>query len=107
MQVHGGPQLDLSAQVAMVRAKTRPWKSIIALVLAIGAAITSGWAHSHFKNFFGTDNVVNQVIAAASAAAFFVFASIATTDLCSSRWPGRPTRRSSGTRSSSSVRSPR
>jgi hypothetical protein len=81
MQVHGGPQIDLSAQVAMVRAKTRPWKSIIALVLAIGAAITSGWAHSHIKQFFSTDDVVNQVIAAASAAAFCVFASIATIGL--------------------------
>lgn len=80
MQVHGGPQIDLSAQVAMVRAKTRPWKSIIALVLAIGAAITSGWAHSH-EHFFGTDNVVNEVIAAACAAAFCVFASIATIGL--------------------------
>jgi hypothetical protein len=80
MQVHGGPQIDLSAQVAMVRAKTRPWKSIIALMLAIGAAIASGWAHSHFEHFFGTD-VVNQVIAAACAAAFCVFASIATIGL--------------------------
>jgi Mechanosensitive ion channel len=81
MQVHGGPQLDLSAQVAMVRAKTRPWKSIIALVLAVGAAITSGWAHSHFDHYFGIDNVVNQVIAAACAAAFCVFASVATIGL--------------------------
>lgn len=81
MQVHGGPQIDLSAQVAMVRAKTRPWKSIIALVLAIGAAITSGWAHSHVEHFFGTDNVVNEVIAAACAAAFCVFASVATIGL--------------------------
>lgn len=81
MQVHGGPQIDLSAQVAMVRAKTRPWKSIIALVLAIAAAITSGWARSHVERFFGTDNVVNQIIAAASAAAFCVFASIATIGL--------------------------
>lgn len=81
MQVHGGPQIDLSAQVAMVRAKTRPWKSIIALVLAVGAAITSGWAHSHFEHYFGIDNVVNQVIAAACAAAFCVFASVATIGL--------------------------
>ena len=81
MQVHDGPQLDLSAQVAMVRAKTRPWKSIIALVLAIGAAITSGWAHSNFHHFFGSDEVVSQVIAAASAVAFCFFASAATIGL--------------------------
>ncbi len=81
MQVHGGPQLDLSAQVAMVRAKTRPWKSIIALVLAIGAATTSGWAHSNFHHFFGSDEVVSQIIAAAAAVAFCVFASAATIGL--------------------------
>src|ERR1700760_3070229 len=81
MQVHGGPQLDLSAQVAMVRGKTRPWKSIIALVLAIGAATTSGWAHSRFPHFFATDDLVSQVIAAATAVAFCVFASAATIGL--------------------------
>ena len=34
-------QIDLSAQVARVKRKTRPWKSIIALVLAIAAAVIS------------------------------------------------------------------
>jgi small-conductance mechanosensitive channel len=81
MQVHGGPQIDLSAQVAMVRRKTRPWKSIIALVLAIAAAGTSGWAHSSFRHFFASDHVIDQIIAAATAAAFCVFASAATIGL--------------------------
>jgi small-conductance mechanosensitive channel len=87
MQVHGGPQIDLSAQVAMVRRKTRPWKSIIALVLAIGAAAASEWAHSHFHQFFATDAGdaadagVAQIIAAVTAVAFCVFASAATIGL--------------------------
>jgi len=81
MQVHGGPQIDLSAQVAMVRAKTRPWKSIIALVLAIGAAAASGWAHSDFQHFFRNTAVVHQIVAAATAVAFCVFASAATIGL--------------------------
>jgi len=81
MQVHGGPQIDLSAQVAMVRRKTRPWKSIIALVLAIASAATSGWAHSYFPHFFTSEAVVSQIIAAATAAAFCVFASAATIGL--------------------------
>jgi small-conductance mechanosensitive channel len=81
MQVHGGPQIDLSAQVAMVRAKTRPWKSIIALVLAIAAAATSGWAHSAFQHFFSSHDVVHQIVAAATAVAFCVFASAATIGL--------------------------
>jgi hypothetical protein len=81
MQVHGGPQIDLSAQVAMVRAKTRPWKSIIALVLAIGAAAASGWAHSGFGHFFQATDVIHQIVAAGTAAAFCVFASAATIGL--------------------------
>jgi Mechanosensitive ion channel, beta-domain len=81
MQVHGGPQIDLSAQVAMVRRKTRPWKSIIALVLAIGAASTSGWAHSQFGHFFSDGHLIPQVIAAATGFAFLVFASAATIGL--------------------------
>ena len=81
MQVHGGPQIDLSARVALVRRKTRPWKSIIALVLAIAAAAASGWAHSYFRHFFASDTVVYQIIAAATAVAFAVFASAATIGL--------------------------
>lgn len=81
MQVHGGPQIDLSAQVAMVRRKTRPWKSIIALVLAIASAAASGWAHSDFRHFFASTGVVHQIVAAATAVAFCVFASAATIGL--------------------------
>lgn len=82
MQAHGGPQRDLSAQVAMMAAKTRPWKSIISLVLAIAAAATSGWAHSYFPHFFAAGgDVVSQIVAAATAAAFCLFASAATIGL--------------------------
>jgi hypothetical protein len=81
MQPLGGPQLDLSAQVAIVRAKTRPWKSIIALVLAIAAAGTSGWAQSHFRHFFDGSDDVYQIVAAATAVAFAVFGSVAAVGL--------------------------
>jgi small-conductance mechanosensitive channel len=81
MHAHDGPQLDLSAQVARVRVKARPWKSIIALVLAIAAAATSGWAHSYFQHFFAVKGPVHQIIAAATAVAFCVFASAATIGL--------------------------
>lgn len=72
---------DLSVQVARVRVKARPWKSIIALVLAIAAAATSGWAHGHFHHFFSSEDGISQIIAAATAAAFCVFASVATIGL--------------------------
>jgi small-conductance mechanosensitive channel len=78
MHLQDGPQLDLSAQVARVKAKTRPWKSIIALVLAIAAAITCEWKRREFNQYFGTAHVPSQLIAAAAAVAFCVFGSIAS-----------------------------
>jgi small-conductance mechanosensitive channel len=78
MHLPDGPQLDLSAQVAMVKAKARPWRSIIALALAIAAGVLSGWAHSGFHAYFSSEHVPKQIIAAGSTLAFCAFASIAT-----------------------------
>jgi len=74
--VQNGRQIDLSAQVERVRRKTRPWKSIIALLLAIAAAVISHRA-SHGKSTFGSD-LTNQVVANGTAALFLVFGSTAT-----------------------------
>ncbi|HTU72746.1 MAG TPA: mechanosensitive ion channel domain-containing protein [Trebonia sp.] len=78
MHLPDGPQLDLSAQVAKVKAKAKPWRSIIALVLAIIAGVTSGWAHRGFQDYFSTEHVPKQIVAAACTVAFCAFASIAT-----------------------------
>ncbi len=77
--------LELSAQVARkVRAKARPWRSIIALVLAIGAVVVNGWEHSHFRQFFEGDHGVSQLIAAVTAIGFCFFASVAVIGLSGS-----------------------
>jgi len=82
MHFEDGPQLDLSAQVAYVKRKTKPWKSIIALVFAIAAAGTSAWARARFQDqFFAAQHVPSQIIAALTAVAFCVFASAATIGL--------------------------
>jgi small-conductance mechanosensitive channel len=78
MHLPDGPQIDLSAQVAKVKAKTRPWKSIIALLLAIAAAVISRWKRHEFTQYFGATHVSSQLIAAVTAVAFCVFGSIAT-----------------------------
>jgi small-conductance mechanosensitive channel len=82
MRLQDGPQLDLSVQVAkVVKEKTRPWKSLIALVLAIVSASVSEWAHQDFRHFFDTADprtIPSQLIAAGCALAFAVFASVAT-----------------------------
>lgn len=73
MRLRNGTDLDLTMQVARVREKTRPWKSIIALVLAIAALGVSAWAHQD-----SALQVPHQVIADAGAVAFCGFGSMAT-----------------------------
>jgi small-conductance mechanosensitive channel len=69
-------QIDLSERVERVRRRTRPWKSIIALLLAIAAAIISHEAHRDSP--FGASKVTEHVIAATTAIAFCAFGSMAT-----------------------------
>ena len=83
MHLSDGTQIDLSAQVAKVKAKTRPWKSIIALILAIGAAAASGWAHNSFHRFLTGEHVPYQILAIGLAVAFLALASAATLGLSS------------------------
>ena len=84
MHLPDGPQLDLSTQVAKVKAKTRPWKAIIALILAICAAAVSGWAHKHvLLGFLSTKDIPYQILAIGLAVAFCALASVATLDLAS------------------------
>lgn len=75
--MQNGRPIDLSAQVERVKRKTRPWKAIIALLLAIAAAVISHEAR-HNPNAFGAAPIANQWIANGAAALFLVFGSIAT-----------------------------
>ena len=73
--MQNGRQIDLSTQVERVKRKTRPWKSIIALLLAIAAAVIS---HQSRHGTFTASRLANQVITYGTAVLFLVFGSIAT-----------------------------
>ncbi len=70
-------QLDLGRQVARVKAHTRPWRSIIATVLALAAAVVSIAAGRRFSNWDTSGQLVPQVVALSTAAAFCVLALMA------------------------------
>jgi small-conductance mechanosensitive channel len=70
-------QLDLARQVAKVKAHTRPWRAIIALVLAVLAAIVSVAAGDNFRHWSTAEHLASQVVAVATAFAFCLFAIIA------------------------------
>jgi small-conductance mechanosensitive channel len=74
--VHDVRQADLSEQVERIRRKTRPWKSIIALLLAIAAAIISRQAR--LDHPFGAKGTTAEIIADTMALAFGLLGSMAT-----------------------------
>jgi small-conductance mechanosensitive channel len=74
-RVHDVKQIDLSAKVERVKRKTRPWKSIIALVLAIAAAVIS---HQASRGVFAGGHFTDHAIRAGTAVLFLVFGTIAT-----------------------------
>jgi small-conductance mechanosensitive channel len=71
-------QNHLSARVARVKHKTRPWKSIIALVLAIASAVISRAAYHRSTVLWTESDGINQIISIATAVLFLIFGSFAT-----------------------------
>jgi small-conductance mechanosensitive channel len=68
-------QLDLAKQrVAKVKARTRPWRAIIALVLAVVAAGVSYAAGRHLHDLFEHGQMGKSVVAVSAAGAFLLFA---------------------------------
>jgi small-conductance mechanosensitive channel len=73
--VRNGRQIDLPERVERVKHKTRPWKSIIALLLAIAAAVIS---HQARLGTFTANELTKQLITYGTAVLFLVFGSTAT-----------------------------
>jgi small-conductance mechanosensitive channel len=80
VDLHEKRQLDLAEHmtrvnehVARARAHTRPWRSIIALVLAVAAGSVAAVANTQFKYWTGSGNYTPKLITAVCIAAFLVF----------------------------------
>jgi small-conductance mechanosensitive channel len=76
--VQDGRPIDLTAQVARVKRKARPWTAIFALLLAVAAAVVSEQARHDSHFFFRASHVTDQIVADATAVLFLVFGSTAT-----------------------------
>jgi small-conductance mechanosensitive channel len=77
------PQVELAARVAGVKRKTRPWRSIIALLLAIAAAVISKQARpdshaAYHAALYSAGRVTNEIVQYGCAVLFGVFGSLAT-----------------------------
>jgi len=73
-------QNHLSVQVARVKRRTRPWKSIIALVLAIASAVISHLASPGHKShvLFSAPDWAYRVVWVGTSVLFLIFGSMAT-----------------------------
>src|SRR5215475_2006295 len=75
-------QLDVAARMIRVRAKARPWRSIIALILAIAGAIAASfWGVSGYTGFDLTTHRLHSLIWLGGLAALVVFGMIAAIGL--------------------------
>lgn len=88
MDLHERRQLDraermarVNEQIARARAHTRPWRSIIALVLAIVAGSVAAVAGRMFEDWTGPANYTPKLISAVCIAAFLVFGASAVVGL--------------------------
>lgn len=70
-----------NAVAARVKARARPWRAIIAFVLAIAAAVVSADAGGAFTSWFESGFVVRKIITLSTAAAFCLFAVVAVIGL--------------------------
>ncbi len=75
--MHDGRQIDLSAQVELVKRKTRPVKEVIALVLMIATGVVAGEAH-HSPVVFGLSGLPRKSIWIGTTILFLIFGCIAT-----------------------------
>src|SRR5262249_53479976 len=67
---------ELAQQMAKVKARARPWRAIIALVLAVAAGIVSSTAGRDFESWTGQGHVGSKIVAAGTAAAFCLLATV-------------------------------
>lgn len=76
-------QLDLAEQVAKVRKRARPWRAIIALVLAFVAAGVSYASGHRLEYLFEPGRLGRSIVTASTAGAFLLFAMGAVVGLAS------------------------
>jgi hypothetical protein len=74
VDLHERRELDMSAQVARVKAKARPWRSIIALVLAL-CGLAAGELGRYSRHL---DPPTKDILIYAGAAVFLVFGLVAS-----------------------------
>jgi small-conductance mechanosensitive channel len=74
-------QLDLAKRMATVKARTRPWRAIIALVLAMVAAGVSYAAGHRLHDLIEPQRLGLSIVTMASAAGFLLFSIVAVVDL--------------------------
>jgi small-conductance mechanosensitive channel len=84
VDVHEQHHLDeMARQMAKVKARTRPWRAIITLVLAVAAGIAASTAARDFESWTGHGHAASKLATAGATVAFCLFAIIGILDVAS------------------------
>jgi small-conductance mechanosensitive channel len=80
VDLHERHQLDMAEQVAKVKARARPWRSIIALALALCSLAAAEYGrHAHYLQSGSTsDAATRSALIYSGSVAFFLFGTAAT-----------------------------
>jgi small-conductance mechanosensitive channel len=73
VDLHEQNQHDVARQFAEVKARARPWRAIIALVLAAAAGIVASLAGHGFEFWTGHGHVTSKIVTLAAGVAFCLF----------------------------------
>jgi small-conductance mechanosensitive channel len=77
VDLHEQRQIEMARQVAKVRARARPWRAIIALVLAAACGILATVAGRGFEWWTGHGHAASKIVTAAATLGFCLFAIVA------------------------------
>lgn len=76
-------QLDTATAMAKVRARARPWRSIVALILAVAGALAAQFSRVNYQTFSSSSAHVSKIVWLCGLVAFFVLGMVAAIGLSS------------------------
>jgi small-conductance mechanosensitive channel len=77
-------QLDMASAMTKVRARARPWRSIVALVVAIAGALAAEFSDANYQAFSASSSHIShmaKIVWLCGLVAFFVFGMVAAIGL--------------------------
>jgi small-conductance mechanosensitive channel len=74
-------QLDMASTMTKVRARARPWRSIVALILAVAGALAAEFSGTNYRSFSASGTHMAKIVWLCGLVVFFVLGMVAVIGL--------------------------